>query len=130
AVGILYGSSINALLYGYFFQAEDGIRDRNVTGVQTCALPSSLLLGTLFGTFISFTYITWNQHVITLLFWGGIHGIFNGMLAAALIEILQVFPLLAKRVGLENYLFILLTAIVFGKIIGSLYQWLFLMKGS
>src|SRR5699024_12165843 len=27
-------------LYSYFFfQAEDGIRDRNVTGVQTCALP-------------------------------------------------------------------------------------------
>src|SRR5699024_11782865 len=27
-----------SLLY-FFFQAEDGIRDRNVTGVQTCALP-------------------------------------------------------------------------------------------
>src|SRR5699024_9973498 len=25
-----------------FFQAEEGIRDRNVTGVQTCALPISL----------------------------------------------------------------------------------------
>src|SRR5699024_11760943 len=25
--------------YLFFFQAEDGIRDRNVTGVQTCALP-------------------------------------------------------------------------------------------
>ena len=24
---------------GFFFQAEDGIRDRLVTGVQTCALP-------------------------------------------------------------------------------------------
>ncbi|CAN0590959.1 unnamed protein product, partial [Ectocarpus sp. 12 AP-2014] len=23
----------------FFFQAEDGIRDRLVTGVQTCALP-------------------------------------------------------------------------------------------
>src|SRR5699024_11724630 len=23
----------------FFYQAEDGIRDRNVTGVQTCALP-------------------------------------------------------------------------------------------
>src|SRR5699024_12115340 len=23
----------------FFFQAEDGIRSRNVTGVQTCALP-------------------------------------------------------------------------------------------
>ena len=26
----------------FFFQAEDGIRDRLVTGVQTCALPISL----------------------------------------------------------------------------------------
>src|SRR5699024_2788754 len=29
--------------HGFFFQADDGIRDRNVTGVQTCALPISLL---------------------------------------------------------------------------------------
>src|SRR5699024_11461638 len=28
----------------FFFQAEDGIRDRNVTGVQTCALPISLAI--------------------------------------------------------------------------------------
>src|SRR5437868_11377950 len=28
----------------FFFQAEDGIRDRNVTGVQTCALPISFWL--------------------------------------------------------------------------------------
>src|SRR5699024_12037206 len=27
------------LLLNFFFQAEDGIRYRNVTGVQTCALP-------------------------------------------------------------------------------------------
>src|SRR5256885_2428275 len=27
----------------FFFQAEDGIRDYKVTGVQTCALPISLL---------------------------------------------------------------------------------------
>src|SRR6266404_6763732 len=26
-------------LSGFFFQAEDGIRDKLVTGVQTCALP-------------------------------------------------------------------------------------------
>src|SRR5207248_7030896 len=29
------------LFYFFFFQAEDGIRDRTVTGVQTCALPIS-----------------------------------------------------------------------------------------
>src|SRR5437667_5553946 len=27
------------IIYLFFFQAEDGIRDRDVTGVQTCALP-------------------------------------------------------------------------------------------
>src|SRR5437870_580432 len=30
------------LLRCFFFQAEDGIRDGHVTGVQTCALPISL----------------------------------------------------------------------------------------
>src|SRR2546430_10597149 len=29
----------------FFFQAEDGIRDLTVTGVQTCALPISLRVG-------------------------------------------------------------------------------------
>src|SRR5690606_39604984 len=29
--------------YVFFFQAEDGIRDFHVTGVQTCALPISTL---------------------------------------------------------------------------------------
>src|SRR5207253_7549766 len=29
------------LTYYFFFQAEDGIRDGHVTGVQTCALPIS-----------------------------------------------------------------------------------------
>src|SRR5438105_11140418 len=31
----------NSFLFFFFFQAEDGIRDPLVTGVQTCALPIS-----------------------------------------------------------------------------------------
>src|SRR5256885_11630026 len=31
------------LVFFFFFQAEDGIRDYKVTGVQTCALPILLL---------------------------------------------------------------------------------------
>src|SRR5260363_475919 len=30
---------MDSLLFFFFFQAEDGIRDDLVTGVQTCALP-------------------------------------------------------------------------------------------
>src|SRR3712207_7921198 len=33
------------VFYFFFFQAEDGIRDIGVTGVQTCALPISMTLG-------------------------------------------------------------------------------------
>src|SRR2546426_9001379 len=32
-------SQVGSGVYVFFFQAEDGIRDYKVTGVQTCALP-------------------------------------------------------------------------------------------
>src|SRR3989475_1634756 len=35
---------VRVLLVFFFFQAEDGIRDLTVTGVQTCALPISTQL--------------------------------------------------------------------------------------
>src|SRR5699024_11364515 len=37
--GILRCPVVRPCHLSFFFQAEDGIRDRNVTGVQTCALP-------------------------------------------------------------------------------------------
>src|SRR5256886_13522374 len=37
-------NDVCALLSYFFFQAEDGIRDLTVTGVQTCALPISQLV--------------------------------------------------------------------------------------
>src|SRR5690349_23908427 len=44
----------------FFFQAEDGIRDLYVTGVQTCALP--ILLFVLIGAAISYYLWTSAQH--------------------------------------------------------------------
>src|SRR2546429_195828 len=39
--GVLYlgYESVRGVFFFFFFQAEDGIRDVAVTGVQTCALP-------------------------------------------------------------------------------------------
>src|SRR5437764_14318003 len=74
-------------LFFFFFQAEDGIRDTSVTGVQTCALPISLtpkfslLLGklaildiadqTLFGdsTKYYFANLNFNKNPIALTFY-------------------------------------------------------------
>src|ERR1022692_4883094 len=38
----------------FFFQAEDGIRDYKVTGVQTCALPISMDMSRLVNTLSNF----------------------------------------------------------------------------
>src|SRR2546430_7843469 len=39
ALGLQRGQTLGIMLTNFFFQAEDGIRDLTVTGVQTCALP-------------------------------------------------------------------------------------------
>jgi stage V sporulation protein AB len=87
-----------------------------------------VIFGLEMGTYLSFTGLTMNEPILLLIFWGMLHGIFNGMLAAALTEVLNVFPVISKRIGLENQLLWLLMAIVFGKIAGSLFQWTIFVK--
>lgn len=89
---------------------------------------SCVILGTLFGTYLSFTSLPLNQPFFLLIIIGVIHGVFNGMLAAALTEILNVFPIIFKRIGVEKHLLWLLMALVFGKMSGSLFQWLILVN--
>jgi stage V sporulation protein AB len=60
-----------------------------------------------------------------LIFLGMAGGIFYGMLAAALTEVLNVFPILAKRIRLDGEIAILIMAIVLGKIFGSIFQWVY-----
>src|SRR2546430_6514574 len=64
---------VTRMFYIFFFQAEDGIRDLTVTGVQTCALPILnhgqgftanlttailVVLATLFGLPVSTTHVS------------------------------------------------------------------------
>src|SRR5690606_40469005 len=50
------------ILFFFFFQAEDGIRDFHVTGVQTCALPICLLFEIRMEVRISIRGVmTWKQ---------------------------------------------------------------------
>lgn len=55
---------------------------------------------------------------------GLLAGIFVGLLAAALTEVINVLPILAKRLGMSRHLLFLLMAMVFGKVAGSLFEWL------
>lgn len=94
--------------------------------INIYAIP--LVSGTLFGTYLTFTYSSFSINPAAIGIWGLIHGVFNGMLAAALVEVLNVFPILSRRIGIEKYIRLLLMAVVFGKIFGSLFQWLYFSK--
>lgn len=88
----------------------------------------SVVIGVLAGTFLSFTDMTIHFPKLLLVIWGAFHGIFIGMLAAALTEVLNVFPILTRRIGLQESMLWFLMAIVLGKISGSLFQWMIFVK--
>src|SRR3989441_2767168 len=54
-VRCLAARSIYLAVFFFFFQAEDGIRDKLVTGVQTCALPIFPYLG-------GAEFVRWFEH--------------------------------------------------------------------
>lgn len=89
---------------------------------------ASVIFGLLFGSYLSFAEIPVYHPYFFLAIVGMFHGIFNGMLAAALTEVLNVFPILTKRIGFQSYVITLLMAIVFGKVIGSLFQWVIFVR--
>ncbi len=85
----------------------------------------AVVLGVLTGTFVSFREPIFHFSALTLIPMGLFEGVFIGMLAAALTEVLNVFPILAKRVGIDDKIKILMMAIVLGKVFGSLFHWIY-----
>ncbi|MFU1794775.1 stage V sporulation protein AB [Paenibacillus azoreducens] len=88
----------------------------------------AMVAGSLLGTVFDF----WNW-TLSLGSWAGFvvglfNGIFVGLLAAALTEVLNVLPILAKRLNMIHYLFGLMMAMVTGKIAGSLFDWFIYRK--
>lgn len=88
----------------------------------------SVVLGAVTGGWFTLNLKSFHLWEYLLLPVGLASGIFVGMLAAALTEVLNVFPILAKRIGIANKIVILVMAIVFGKIAGSLFQWIYFVK--
>lgn len=85
----------------------------------------AVIAGAITGGIFSLLEPTFNTSPLWLSIIGFLDGIFVGMLAAALTEVLNVIPLLTKRIGMERNIVMLLAAIVFGKVVGSLFHWLY-----
>ncbi|MNZ72594.1 hypothetical protein D3C78_909750 [compost metagenome] len=86
---------------------------------------TAVVSGSLYWTFADF--LDWKlgqPFMIILCGIGLIDGMFVGMLAAALTEVVNVLPILAKRMNLVNYMIALVMAMVMGKVLGSIVDWL------
>ncbi|MUT65541.1 stage V sporulation protein AB [Paenibacillus sp. NEAU-GSW1] len=87
---------------------------------------TAIICGSMYWTFADF--LNWKlalPSAFALLFTGLLSGVFIGMLAAALTEVMNVLPILAKRMNLSDYMVGLVMAMVLGKTVGSLFDWLY-----
>jgi len=84
-----------------------------------------VVLGAVCGVIASLREPTMGLSVYLLIPLGLAGGIFVGMFAAALTEVINVIPILAKRIGIHSKIVQLVMAIVLGKIFGSLFQWVY-----
>ncbi len=84
--------------------------------------------GTLAGAWCSLRNITFQTSQYWLIVLGIFCGTFIGMLAAALTEVLNVLPILAKRIRIDGKIVLLLIALVLGKVVGSLFHWIYFVK--
>ncbi len=85
----------------------------------------AVVLGAVTGTIGSLQDPILHLPAFLLIPMGLAGGVFVGLLAAALTEVLNVLPILAKRVGIQDKIILLLMGIVLGKVFGSLFQWIY-----
>lgn len=83
----------------------------------------AMIAGSLVGTVFDFWNWKMSLGPLASLVVGLLNGIFVGLLAAALTEVLNVLPILAKRLRMTHYLLGFLMAMVTGKVAGSLFDW-------
>ncbi|MCR8642356.1 stage V sporulation protein AB [Paenibacillus sp. N1-5-1-14] len=84
----------------------------------------AVVIGSLLFTILDFEGVIFAFPRIMTGIFGLFAGCFVGMLAAALTEVINVLPILAKRVGLDSYMIWFLLAMILGKVCGSLLEWL------
>ena len=122
AEGIVVGTALVAFLT--ILDIVPRLAQLTGTGDRCSFFEYSITLGAVFGTLSIF--LGWNMRFpgFAAAVVGAVMGVFVGLLAAALTEVLNVLPILSRRLGLQREISSLLTAIIFGKVLGSLIYWM------
>ncbi len=125
-LGLASGLAVGSGLVAFLVVLDVIPRLAQITGStkQGPALEMAVIAGALYWTAADFFewrlwLPAWTPALLGI-FVGG----FVGTVAAALTEVLNVFPILARRLRMESFMSWLLAAMVLGKVLGSLFEWL------
>ena len=86
---------------------------------------SAIMLGIFLGSILSMWHITIPTTNLLIAVIGLSFGIFVGVLIIALAEVLDVFPITDRRIKIKKGIGLFVIALALGKLIGSLYYWLY-----
>ncbi len=68
-------------------------------------------------------YMVFNPTIVMVI--GLLYGTFIGLISSALAEVLNVIPVLSKKFKIKDNMKYVIWALMGGKVVGSLYFWLF-----
>jgi stage V sporulation protein AB len=129
-IGLAGGIAVGSGMVAFLVVLDVIPRLSQITGsyMHIRRYEGAVVIGSLFFTLSDFFQWTYSFFPMAAAFYGLFAGAFVGMLAAALTEVINVLPILAKRVGMKGYMIWLLMAMIFGKVCGSLIDWLHILK--
>jgi len=125
-LGLASGLAVGSGLVAFLVVLDVIPRLAQITGSTSrgADLELAVVFGAVFWTCADFFGLSVGGPSWSLIGVGLLIGGFVGTVAAALTEVLNVFPILARRLRMETKLRWLLAAMVLGKVLGSLFEWL------
>lgn len=122
--GLASGAMVAAGTFAFIVMI--GIFTRLATRTQTASYTylyeDMIVIGGAFGNVIYIYNISMPLGGVGIILYGFFSGVFVGCLAIALAEVLKVFPILVKRIGLVKGLPYIVTAIALGKFAGAVFD--------
>lgn len=88
-------------------------------------LATAMVLGTTVGSYLEVWKPSWHIPAIIISLFSFAFGIFIGCLTIAIAEVLDVMPIMNRRMHLKRSFCIFIILFALGKMIGAFYYWLY-----
>ncbi|SNS36686.1 stage V sporulation protein AB [Anaerovirgula multivorans] len=124
--GIIVGSGIVALLT--LLDIIPRLAQLTKTYNYISIYEDVIIYSAALAAFFSLAKMGINTGVAFVIIVGFFMGIFIGLLASALAEVMNVIPVIVRRFQIEEYVFHIVYALILGKTVGSFIHWMVIHK--